>query len=82
MPSDWLEIVKSVGVPFTFLGAVLWYVGKVMLPKLMAQHDADREAFLAGIKALTDQAAKEREAFMARPCYWQPPAIKPIAEAR
>ena len=74
MPADWVEIVKTTGVPFAFLGGVLWYVGKVFLPNIMAQHDADRAAFLTAIKEIKEQAAEERKAYMARPCYWQQPA--------
>ncbi len=80
MTAELLEIVKTVGIPFFLLGVVGAWVGKALIPRLLAQHDEDRSAFLVGIQALTNQAAAERAAFQARPCYWQAPPNGPIHE--
>lgn len=51
-----LEFAKTVGVPVALLMLILWYIGKRLMPRMLAQVDKDREI-------LVHQLQHERETF-------------------
>ena len=62
---DWGEIAQTYGLPGALLLLVLWYVGRVMLPRTYKAFDTATEAFKESLEKQTsefrDECREQRE---------------------
>lgn len=72
---DWQKLLSEVGPAVGGMVAMGYYIAKLLIPRILAQHDLDREAWreeLAADRAAFREAiAALTAAFQSRVCWWQ-----------